>query len=371
MNKHFITLTSILVIILAGCVEQSGGNDNGNKEGEGASTFNWTMISVWSNGMEQFERDKRFVELIEKYSDGRLQIKLHQVGEIAEADQVLDTVSDGTVEMGSDWPGYWSGKNPAFDLLGTHSLGFNGIDYMMWIYQGGGLDIYNEIYGQFNTVYFPTVPHMMESGIRSNVPIESLEDLDGLNIRFVGTIPQRILQEIGANPVAISANEIYEGLQRGVIDAAEFSTPWHDEIANLNEVTKYLSVPGWHQTGSINGIEINKDAWEELPEDLQEVVYDVSRMASLDNWLELMYNDAFYSNKHVEEDGLVANQLSEEDINKLTEITKEIVDELAEENKDFENVLESQRNFLEEYADYREWQGPWGYGESYDAYMEE
>ncbi|MEW9674519.1 TRAP transporter substrate-binding protein, partial [Ammoniphilus sp. 3BR4] len=329
----------LFAIMATGCMKSqsttapAGGNTP-------AQTYDWKMISTWGEGSLQYENDVYFVDLVKKLSNGRLNIKLHAVGELAPANQVLDMVSKGTVQMGSDWPNYWSGMNTAFDLLGSQGVGFSQWDYLLWMEQAGGRELYNEIYGKFNTVYFPTSISGMESGIRSTSPIRSLEDLKGKKIRMAGLIQSQLAQEVGATPVTLATTEIYEALQRGVVDGAEYSSPAADERLKIHEVTKYWLAPGWHQTSSVYGTSINKDAWASLPDDLKAVVEEASRASVLARSASFAYGDALASER-ILESGIETTKLSDSDMQKLREIKNGIMSKLASENPDFDRVWKS------------------------------
>lgn len=365
INKllSFSIVSFFLVLVLSGCLNDqsttsSGTSASGKNSGE---TFSWRMSSTYQNGSIQFERDKRFVELVNQLSNGRLEITLHQVGELTDGGQLLDTVSKGTIEAGGDWPGSWAGINPAFSLLGTSAAGMSIFDYGMWIQSDKGMDMYNEIYGQQNLVYLPYNLIAAESGIRSTEPIESLEDLKGLNVRFVGTVQSRLMQEFGGNPVNIPAGELYEAIQRGVIDAFEFSGPAGDKAMNFDEVTNYVATPSWHQTASVTGVMINKDVWESLPEDLQLVIEAAAKTTMVETSFDELYQDAAATTEMLES-GIKVTEFPEEDIEKVIETTIKIQDELSEENEDFAKVLESQKEFMKTFSDYRDILGPWGFG---------
>lgn len=363
--RRLIVMISILTIaLLTACVEQAQQDENqdSSMDKSKSETFEWRMISTWGEGSSQLEFDKTFVDVVNELSDGAIKIKLHGVDQLAPADQVLDTVSNGTVEMGGDWPNYWSGKNTAFDLLGSHAMGFSIWDYFLWINEGGGEEIYNEIYSQYNTVYFPHTLSGMESGIRSNKPINSLEDLAGIKIRMAGLIQSELTERLNAIPTTVPTHEIYESLQRGVIDAAEFSTPYADEIMKLEEVTDYWLTPGWHQTAAVYGVSVNKDAWESLPDDYKEIIRKASKITMTQNSATYAYKDAQSTERMINDDGIEVTSLSEEEIEQIGEITYEIIEDLAKENDDFAKVLQSQMDYLEMYAHYRELQGQWSFG---------
>ena len=140
---------------------------------------------------------------------------------------------------------------------------------MVWIYQGGGFEIYQEVYGKFGMVFLPTVVFPMESGIRSNKPINTLSDLKGMKIRAGGRVAGAILKELGAAHVMLAGGEVYQALEKGVIDAAEMSHPQTDWGLGLHEVTKYWCVPNWINNGNILGVMINKKSWDSLPDNLK------------------------------------------------------------------------------------------------------
>jgi len=357
----------ILILLIAatatGCMksQETTAPPTNNPDSAPAKTFDWKMISTWGEGSLQYENDKYFVDLVKKLSNNRINIKLHASGELAPANQVLDMVSKGTVQMGSDWPNYWSGMNTAFDLLGSQAIGMTNWDYLLWIEQGGGRDLYNEIYGKFNTLYFPTSISGMESGIRSNKQINSLDDLKGMKIRMAGLIQAQLAQAVGATPVTLATTEIYEALQRGVVDGAEYSSPAADEMLKIHEVTKYWLTPGWHQSSSVYGVAINQDAWNSLPDDLKVIVEEASKAAVLSRSAFYAYGDALAA-KRILESGVQTTQLPDSDMQKLREIRAEIMSKLAGENPDFAKVLKSQQDYLNNYANYREMQGDWSFG---------
>jgi len=364
--KPMMIIGILVALMLSGCVEaarekEAGGNESATTSTNGEK-IEWRMISTWGDGSVQLDLDKKFAETVNELSGGTINIKLHSVDQLAPANQVLDTVSNGTVEMGGDWPNYWSGKNTAFDLLGSHAVGFSIWDYFVWVNQAGGHDLYNEIYGQYNTVYFPHTFSGMESGIRSNKPINSLDDFKGMKIRMAGLIQSELTEKLGAIPTTIATHEIYESLQRGVIDAAEFSTPYADEIMKLHEVTDYWLSPGWHQTAAVYGVMINKDAWETLTDEQKQIFHRASEVTMTYNSSAYIYNDSEATKNMIDEYGIEVTTLSDSEMEHITELSEEILDRLANENPDFDKVLSSQKDYLELIAPYRDLQGEWGFG---------
>lgn len=326
-----------------------------------AETINWRMSTVWPPSIPFIEADRKFVQIVNQISAGRLKIKLFTAGEIVPPYQLFDAVSDGVVQGGFDWSGYWAGKNTAFALLGAFPMLLTAVDYQLWIYEGGGAQLFNEVYGKFGMVYFPHGCVFAESGIRGNKPITKLADYKGLKLRMSGRPQGEILKRLGASQVMLSGGEVYQALEKGTIDGAEFSVPSLDWPMGFAEVTKYWCSPGWHQPGSPIGIMINKKAWEKLPEDLKAVI-EYAAMATY-TWSTalLEYRNAEATKKLLEK-GIKITRLSEKDLSRIQEISMEVLEKLSKENPLFAKVARSQINFLKSIDQWREISAPFSYG---------
>lgn len=183
---------------LSGCgnAADSGMMDaaNANAVAGGSSdlpVITWKMGSTWGDGNIHFTCDERFSELVSQLTDGRFTITNYPEGSLCAANQLFDYVQNGTIQCGGDWGGYWSGKDTAFELLSTTMDNFTGMDYYIWITQGGGLQCYQDMYGKYNMTYFPIMINHAESGIRSTKPITSIKDMQSMKIRLGGVMAGR------------------------------------------------------------------------------------------------------------------------------------------------------------------------------------
>ncbi len=329
--------------------------------------INWRMISTFPKGSNSTIADKHFIELVDKLTDGKFKISLYGSGELAGAREVLDMVSAGTVQAGGDWPGYWSGKNTAFDLLATNIMGFSPEDYLLWIYQLDGFDMFQKIYGKYNCVYFPNAVCPMESGIRTNKPINSLKDLKGMKIRMGGLMAGKIIQEFGATPVSIAIAELYEAIRRGTLDGAEYSSPVYDKEFHIEEITKYWLTPGWHQTASINGMIMNKKAFAALPEKYKVVVRTAAEATMLWMYTKLPYLSAVATDYFMKY-GIKITRLSDAELAEIEAVKNKLQEQLAAQNPDYAMVLKSQVAYQKMFADYRTAQGDFGFGRNPSVY---
>jgi TRAP-type mannitol/chloroaromatic compound transport system substrate-binding protein len=329
--------------------------------------FSWRLASVWSEGLVMLDSEREFAKKVEEMSGGRLIIKVFPAGQIGPTNQVLDLVRSGAVEMGADWPGYWIGKNTAFDLLGSHVMGFTPLDHAIWIYAADGMGFYDEFFGAYNVKYFPHHIADQESGIRSNKPIKNLEDFKGLKIRMGNHIPGRVIQAFGAQPVTMASGEIYEAIQRGVIDGCEMNIPLADFHAKLQEVAKYWLTPGWHQTASLDGILVNKDKWNSLPPDLQAIVKYAAQAQFVESLAKTTYGSVD-ATADILASGVTATRLSDADLERIEVTRNEILSQMASENPDFARALKSIIDLDKKLAAYRNNTRPWSFGRTWKHY---
>ena len=313
----------------------------------------WTMTTTWPDNLDLIQIDRHWVELVNKLAGDELTIDFRAGGTLMPGSEVFDATQTGAIEAAGDWPGYWAGLSPAFSPLATTTSLFNGVDYLNWINQWGGWDLYQEVYGEYDMVYLPYGITNNESGFMGGTPIESIADLEGKRLRLSGRDQGRVLEKLGGSQVTLAGGEVYQAIERGVIDAGEFSTPGVDYKAGFGEVADYWSTPGWHQSASVFGVMINKDAWDALSEETQEklkIAAEATMAWSL-AWSERGSTDATIKFK---EDGMTINQLPEEDLARIQEVTNEVILQGACEDPMHAKVYHSMVSYLEHYANWRD-----------------
>lgn len=374
MRKKVLALIMILVLsmsLLAGCGGGGGGTTDANAGTTDAAApsgekVDWRLASCWTDGTWLFQVDADWCNLVSRLTNGNFTITPYGVGQLGAATEVFDLVQSGTVEVGGDWPSYWSGKDIGFDLLATTMFNFSNWDYYVWIYEGGGWeDAYNYMFNQFGMLYFPTTTTPMESGIRSSKPINSITDMQSMKIRFAGKIQGLVAEKLGITPVSIAANELYEALMRGTIDAAEYSGPGNDLELNFQEVTSYWLVPGWHQTSSVYGCMVNKAAYDALPEEYQQALYDAAKISMAEKQAAYVWRDA-QATVDILKAGVQTTTLSDEDMDKIYAAFVEATNECCAESENYAHVWESMMNYRETMNDWRTAQGEWDFGINFE-----
>lgn len=322
----------------------------------------WKMGSTWGSGNIHFLADQRFAELVGQFTGGKFVIQNYAEGELCAANQLIDYVQDGTIEAGGDWGGYWAGRDTTFEILSTLIDDFDSTDYFNWFYEGGGLDCYNYIYNQYNIQYFPIALTGTESGIRSTKAIESLDDMKGMKIRLGGVLAGKVGQELGINITTVAAAELYESLQRGVIDAGEFSGPWADDSLKLQEVCPYWCAPAWYQSAGVNGVMINMDAWNALPAEYQEAVAMAAELTVAESFHKYHWNNAATTNKMLQEQGVTITKMNDKDYQTIRDTALKVYEAEAAANENFKYVWDSMEAYRNTMNVYRDWLGDYSFG---------
>ena len=326
-----------------------------------AKVIKWKMTSTWPPSIDLIRADYAFVEAANQLCKGRLAIKFFTGGTLMPSYEVFDAVSKGTVQAAGDWPNYWAGKDPVFDTLGSYPMGMTPMDYFVWIFGGEGHSIYEEAYGKFGMMYLVTGVTPMECGIRSNKPVNTLEDIKGMKIRMSGQTQGKLLKDLGAAQIAMSGQEIYQALQKGVIDGAEFCSPSCDWGMGFGEVTKYWAVPGWHQPASVMGVMINMKAWDALGEELQKDLRFAAKAATVKFFAGQYYDTIEYTQKFVDK-GIEINRYDDAVLDKIQKLVNVHTEKTAKDHPLFKKSMKSQMQFKKDFAKWRSMEAPFTFG---------
>ena len=177
--------------------------------------------------------------------------------------------------------------------------------------------------------------------------IETLEDYKGLKIRFAG-LGGKVLEKLGASVTMMPGGELYQALEKGTIDATEFSMPAIDQILGFDQVVKYNLFPGWHQQFTAQYMLINKDEWNRTTEAQKALV-----VASCTAATTMALAEGEYKNGKVlagfQAKGVQADQIPLDVLRELRAVTKDVMEEEASNDADFKRVYESQSEFMETY----------------------
>ena len=224
-------------------------------------------------------------ERLRAISGGELEMKIYEPGKLVAPLEILDAVSSGKIHSGYAAAGFWIGKMPAAPLFSSFPFGPEALEYLAWMYHGNGRALYQETYDRagYNVRAIPCAATSPETSGWFKEEITSPEQLKGLNIRFFG-LGGKVMEKLGASPTLLPGGEVFGALEKGQIDAAEFSMPAVDELLGFHKIVRNNYFPGWHQQATLLELTINKDFWSELSE-RQRAMIELTCMASMTNSL--------------------------------------------------------------------------------------
>ena len=311
-----------------------------------AERFSWKLVTTWLPNFPGLGTGvNTLARYIQEMSGGRMEITIYAAGELVPAFEVFDAVSQGSAEMGHGAAYYWRGKSEAAQFFATIPFGLNAHEQNAWLYYGGGLDLWREVYEPFNLMPFPAGNTGVQMGGWFNRPINSMADLHGLKMRIPG-IGGEVLRRAGGTPVNLPLSEIFTALQTGSIDATEWVSPYNDVAIGLHQAARYYYYPGWQEPGPTLECIINRDAWNSLPEDLKAIVRVACQATTLDMVSEFMARNATSLAQLQADENVEVLKFPNDVLTGLRELTYSVVEELAVDDPVFARVWDSVREFM-------------------------
>ncbi|MEM9430601.1 MAG: TRAP transporter substrate-binding protein [Pseudomonadota bacterium] len=290
-----------------------------------------------------------FVEKINSISSD-VEFEHFNPGELVPTLEALDAVSNGSVDAAYTTAGYWQGKMKAASLVSAVPFGPEAGEFLAWMFYDDGLRFWQQLYDDngYNVHVIPCGIIAPETSGWFKEEINSLEDLEGLNMRFFG-LGAEVMQRLGVSTSLLAAGDIFPALERGAIDATEFSMPRIDANLGFHQIAKYNYFPGWHQPATIFELLINKDIWEDLDEVAQNQI-DVACMANItDNYAEGEATNFQAMVENSEQNGVTIKTWNDEQLAAFEAAWNEVAAELAAEDEFFNEVWTDLQEFREGY----------------------
>lgn len=292
---------------------------------------------------------KWYSERIPQTSGGTIKMKIYEPGKLVNPAEILDAVSTGKINSGYSTAGYWQGKLPAAALFSAVPFGPEAGEYMAWLHFGNGLKLYQEMYDQggYNVKVLPCAIISPETSGWFKKPIEKPEDLKGLNMRFFG-LGASVMEKLGVGTVQLPGGEIFGAMEKGAIDASEFSQPAIDQRLGFHKVAKYNYFPGWHQQSTVFELLINKDTWNDM-DTMQQSAVETTCMAAMTYSIAEGEAMQFGAMQKAKEKGVEIRYWNEEMLSLFESTWLEVVDE-KKEDPFFAKVWEDLSQFRKGYA---------------------
>jgi TRAP-type mannitol/chloroaromatic compound transport system substrate-binding protein len=242
----------------------------------------WRLASSFPKSLDTlFGGAETFARKVGEMSGGKFQISTHAAGELMPAFGVVDGVQNATVEVAHTAPYYFFGKDPTFAIGCAIPFGLNSRQMSAWMYEGNGLKLMREFYKAYNIVNFPAGNTGAQMGGWFRQPIKTLADMKGLKFR-IGGFAGKVIERIGAVPQNIPAGEIYQALEKGTIDAAEWVGPYDDEKLGLNKIAPNYAYPAWWEGGPQLDVFVNDKAYNSLSAEYKSIIECAAAFAHID-----------------------------------------------------------------------------------------
>ncbi len=233
-----------------------------------------------------------FAEHVAKLTDGKVKIEVHEGGVLAPIFKIFEAVEDGRADIAIGPASFLGGKDPTNLIIGSFPTGLGVDSILPWVYNGGGeklLQEYRLATMKMHTMVLGAGPS--EVFAHSHKPIRTVEDLKGVKFRALGNWSAILKDGFGAAPVVVPGSELYSMLEKKAIDATEYSMPSENKAIGLNEVAKYVIMPGIHAGSWTFEAAFSTETWAKIPKDLQEKIHLAAKLVTFESMNSIIMQD--------------------------------------------------------------------------------
>ena len=325
----------------------------GPTDGSAQERVRWKMQSAFPGNLSHLGTSaKRLEAMVERVSGGNFELKFFEPGALVPALECFDAASKGSVESCFTTAGYHTGKHPSLAFFTAVPFGPGFGEYFAWMIYGGGKDLQNEIYARSDLYSLDCNMIGPETSGWFKNQVEGLDQLKGLKMRFFG-LGAQVMQKMGVSTQLLAGADIYPALERGVIDATEFSMPNMDIDLGFYQVAKYNYYPGWHQQSSIGELLMNKAAWEALDDQNQAILQASCGWNIYVNYAETEAKNPAAMNKMQQQYGVTNVRWTDEELAAFEKAWNEVLQEQSAQDQDFKKIADS-------YLAFRKLYNTWG-----------
>lgn len=332
--------------VLSGCA----GESDTSGEAPAVNTHarvRWRLVSSYPRSLDTlFGAVEYLGERVRSLTENRFDLRPYPAGELVPATGVLGAVQNGTVQMGHTASYYYVGHNPALAFDTCVPFGLTARQQIAWLYQGGGAEVVREVFSDFNVINFPGGNTGAQMGGWFRRPVESLSALQGVKMRIPG-LGGEVMSELGVTVQLMPGGEIYQALERGAIDAAEWVGPYDDLKLGFHEIARHYYYPGWWEPGPNISFVINRQAWDALPTLYRQAL---ETAAAETNMRMLSAYDARNQEalQTVLDEGVELHRFSDEILRAAERISFDLMHQRASADATYRKVYESFRRWRED-----------------------
>lgn len=315
-----------------------------------ASTYRLGMVTSWPTSLDTlYGGAQRVARYIEELTDGDVEVEAFPAGAQVGGLEVYDAVASGAFELGHTASYYYIGRDPTHAFFTSVPFGLTSQQQNAWL-QESGQEFWNELNARDNLIAFPAGNTGPQMGGWFNRELNSSADLRGLTMRFPG-LGGQVMDRAGVNIQNLPGGEIYLALETGVIDAADWVGPYDDQVLGLNQVATYYYGPSWAEPGPTVGTYVNLDFFNDLPNDIQQVIATASARVDREMLAEYEAKNS-RALRELVAGGTQLRRFPEDVLQEFRRYSDEVNDEFAAGNELFARVYEDWQAFRERI---REW----------------
>ncbi|HMT82020.1 MAG TPA: TRAP transporter substrate-binding protein DctP [Ottowia sp.] len=308
-------------------------------------TVRWRLATSFPKSLETLHGCAvKFSETVKQLSGGKFEVSVHAAGELMPAFGIVDALADDSIEMGESASYYYAGKDPAFSFGTAVPFGLTAQQMLAWKLHGNGGKLMDELYGRYNFFALPALNTGTQMGGWYRKEMNKPEDFKGLKMRLGGGVFGESMAKLGVVAQSMPGGEVYQALEKGTLDAAEFVGPYDDEKMGWNKVVKYYYYGGWFEGGAELEFYINKKAFAKLSPENQAIVRAAAAVAYSDGTTKYLHLNPI-SLKRLVASGTQLKRFNKEIIQAAFKATEEVYAEHSAKDPFFKKVFEDMRAF--------------------------
>ena len=308
----------------------------------------WKMQSAFGSKLSIIgEVAIRYEHIVKELSGGAMKIKFFEPGSLVPTLQGWDAVKAGSIDAMWGTAGYHVGKFPALSFFTAVPFGPRSGEFLAWLEYGGGDEIYDRLYHEngVHGLHCATIAPETSGWFRKRY--NSISELKGLKMRFFG-LGAVVMTKLGVSTQLLAGADIYPALERGVIDATEFSMPSIDYDLGFYQIAKFNYFPGWHQQSSIGELLMNKAGWDGLSKQ-QQAIISVACGDSI-TWSNTRSEALqFEAMNKLKAKGVTSVRWSDADLDILKKTWEEVMVEMSAKDPLFKEIAASYSSFRAKY----------------------
>jgi TRAP-type mannitol/chloroaromatic compound transport system substrate-binding protein len=320
------------------------------RNAQAAETTVWKIQTSWPAGVG-LQTFKNWCGTIKEKTGGELEFKPFAAKEVVGDFELLDGVRNGVLEAMNSFTVYWVGKIPSTAFMSSYLMGLRyPHEWDIFFYSKGGLQAAREVFAKQGMYYVNRIHHGPNI-IHSKKPIRTAEDFKGLKLRVPGGMIAEGFAAIGARTTLLPGGEVFSALEKGTVDAADYTGPAVNWDLGFQQVTKYI----WTGPPGLESIY--------QPVDLMDFVVRTDVHNKLSPKMKVWLDDEVqvYSNEHhaaiqkadleawgkFEKAGTQINRLPAEDLPKFQRVAVPIWFKWANKDKDAARIFKLQLDIME------------------------